>query len=217
MTKLRPYIALDIETTGLDTEKSHVLQIGWVIDDGVSPLDKLEKGSVIIKEEEIKYAETFALGMNGWLFQEMSKKDPKYPVHDLGTGLAHFLLAVEKTANLVEAFDKEVGEPKPSKRVQLAGKNVANFDWPILRNWSRRVKIPILSVPEMQLDIEFWLKTFIDHRFIDVGAVFFEVFGKNPGFDKINKLIGWKDINHDALDDAVNVVVALRYRMGMNF
>lgn len=207
--KLRPYLSLDIETTGLDTEKSHVLQIGWVIDDGFSPRDQLKRGSVIIKESEIKYGEFFALGMNGWLFQEMSKKNPKYPVKTLGLAFSDLLDAIEQTSELAEAFDKAEGESKPSSKIQLAGKNVSNFDWPIICNNASRL-FGTVDGPNH-------LKRLVDHRFIDVGAVFFEVFGKNPGFDKINKLIGWKDINHDALDDAVNVVVALRYRMGMNF
>jgi hypothetical protein len=57
----------------------------------------------------------------------------------------------------------------------------------------------------------------VDHRFVDCGAIFFDSFGKNPGFEAINKLMQYKSITHDALDDALNVVVALRYRMGMNF
>jgi oligoribonuclease (3'-5' exoribonuclease) len=216
MTKLRPYLAIDIETTGLDTGKSHILQIGWVIDDGVSPRDQLQKGSVIIKEDVIRYGESFALGMNGWLFQEMSKKEPKYPVHSLQSGLARFLEAVVTASELAKKFDEEQGEKKPSKKIQLAGKNVANFDFPIIKNWIEYGR------PQHIDEIYRYIgpgnfSEYIDHRFLDCGAVFFEVFGKNPGFDKINKLIEWKDINHDALDDAMNVVVALRYRMGMNF
>jgi oligoribonuclease (3'-5' exoribonuclease) len=47
--KLRPYISIDLETTGLDVEKVQILQIGWVIDDGVSPINSLEKGSILIQ------------------------------------------------------------------------------------------------------------------------------------------------------------------------
>ena len=54
-----------------------------------------------------------------------------------------------------------------------------------------------------------------NHRFIDCGDVFFSDFGKNPSFEDINELIGWKPITHDALDDAINVVVALRYKAGV--
>lgn len=134
MSKLRPYLALDIETTGLDVEKSQILQIGWVIDDGVSPLDQLKKGSVIIKEEVITYGEFFALGMNGWIFQEMSKEVPKYPVKDLGPGISDLANAIEEAATLAYNFDVAQGDKKPAKKVQIAGKNVGSFDWPVIKN-----------------------------------------------------------------------------------
>jgi oligoribonuclease (3'-5' exoribonuclease) len=207
MTKLRPYLALDIETTGLDEEKSQILQIGWVIDDGISPLDQLKKGSVIVKNETITYGEDFALGMNGWIFQEISKKEPKYLVKYLEPALMDLFKAIQETGDLAYNFDIVQEVKKPSNKVQLAGKNVGNFDWPIIVNNYKRSGL----IRHKPLAFEQ-----VDHRFIDCGAIFFSDFGKNPGFAAINKLIGWKDINHDALDDAINVVVAIRYKAGIN-
>ena len=198
--KIRPYLAIDIETTGLDVERVQILQIGWVIDDGVSPLDQLKRGSVIIKNETITYGEDFALGMNGWFFQEMSKKEPKYPVTSPYIGILRLCEALREAASLAYNFDVAQGLEKPSKKVQIAGKNAGSFDWPIILN------------NEAKHTDKSNFKDLVDHRFLDCGAIFFSDFGKNPGFNDINKLIGWKEINHDALDDAINVVVAIRYK-----
>lgn len=214
MAKLRPYLALDIETTGLDVEKSQVLQIGWVIDDGISPVGSLERGSVIVKRKTISYGEPYALAMNQWLFQQMEMKTPKYPVKNFLRAFYEDLQkAVLTTSKLAYDFDVANGEKRPSERVQIAGKNAGSFDWPIIiNNWKAKEFPSHHNLEELG---QFQKK--VDHRFIDVGGAFFDTFGKNPGFDQINKLIQYKDITHDALDDALNVVVALRYRMGMNF
>lgn len=216
MKKLRPYLALDLETTGLDREKSHILQIGWVIDDGVSPRDQLEKGSVIIRNPIITYGENYALGMNGWIFAELMKKanEPtKYPIVSLEKGLFQLMVAIKKAAKLAEEFNRAEGEKYPKNNVQIAGKNAGNFDWPIILSNLKREPSSISEAEYQESAME--MIELVDHRFIDCGAIFFEIFGKNPGFAAINKLMGWKDINHDALDDAMNVVVSVRYRMGI--
>lgn len=210
MGKLRPYLALDIETTGLDTEKSNLLQIGWVIDDGVSPVSQLKRGSLFIQNDVITYGENYALGMNAWIFQELMKpqNERKYPSRVPEVGIAEMLDAVIETSELAQKWDIEQGL-KPGKKVQLAGKNVASFDWPIIRNVLKRLPDESYKIICSEgIDL-------VDHRFIDCGAIFFEKFGRNPGFNAINKHIGWKDINHDALDDAINVVVAIRKLMGI--
>ena len=136
MKKIRPYISIDLETTGLDTEKSQILQIGWVIDDGHSPLEQLEKGTVLIQNDQISYGENYAIGMNAWIFQELMKKqaDRKYPTRGPQAGLCDLMLAVDKASKLAHTFDIAQGIKRPNQRVQIAGKNVSNFDWPIILN-----------------------------------------------------------------------------------
>lgn len=210
MANLRPYIAIDIETTGLDVEKSQILQLGWVIDDGISPWEHLQKGSIFIQNPQINYGENYALGMNAWIFQELMKPATEriYPTATPQEGLEQLFVAIEETGHLAKKFDELNGVKRPSNRVQIAGKNAGNFDWPIILNNSSFSRLS-------NMDFSDWKRKYVDHRFIDCGAIFFSDFGKNPGFDEINKLIGWKDINHDALDDAINVVVALRFKVGL--
>lgn len=215
MSKLRPYISIDLETTGLNTEKSQILQIGWVIDDGVSPLDKLEKGTLLIQNDQINYGENYAIGMNAWIFQELMKKqaERKYPTTLPQAGIFKLMIAVEKAAKLAHEFDVAQGVKRPNQRVQIAGKNVSNFDWPIILNTMKQVGS---SMHENECNMSAMEKLpKVDHKFIDVGAVYFETFGKNPSFNEINALIGNTEISHDALDDAMDVVIALRHKLGI--
>jgi hypothetical protein len=217
MTKLRPYIAIDLETTGLDTEKSQILQIGWVIDDGVSPRKELQTGSILIQNDSITYGENYAIGMNAWIFQELMKKpaDRKYPTRLPQAGILELMIAIDKAAKLAHDFDVATGVKRPSKKTQIAGKNAGNFDWPIIMNTLKNFASGTYSM-EHEANQSAIAKTgSVDHRFIDCGAVYFDVFGKNPSFNDINTLIGNTEISHDALDDAMDVVIALRNKLGI--
>lgn len=217
MKKLRPYISVDLETTGLDIEKSQILQIGWVIDDGVSPLESLEKGTVFIQNEKITYGENYAIGMNAWIFQELMKKpaERKYPTLAPQAGIFKLMTIIDKAAKLAHASDVAEGVKKPNQRVQIAGKNVSNFDWPIILNNLKALTVSdSMHEHECNMSAQERLSK-VDHKFIDVGAVYFDVFGKNPSFNEINSLIGNTEISHDALDDAMDVVIALRNKLGM--
>lgn len=212
---MRPYISIDLETTGLDTKKVQILQIGWVIDDGVSPRESLEKGSILIQNPAITYGENYALGMNAWIFQELMKKadQRKYPTTGPQEGIFRLACAIKKAAKMAHEYDVANGVKRPNQRVQIAGKNAGNFDWPIVLN---NHSGPIDSISDAEYHesaLEGIMK--VDHRFIDVGGAFFENFGKNPSFELICELVGMPAINHDALDDAMAVVIALRWKMGI--
>ncbi len=206
MSKLRPYIALDLETTGLNREKSEVLQIGAVLDDGVTPIEELSTLNILVDHETIAYGEKYALGLNGWIFQEIAKKPEerthKYRVEGPQAALYSFSRLLKRCAALAEIFDEGNGEKGLKQKVQIAGKNPGSFDWPILCNMAERSFNPK----------EFQTK-YVDHRFIDVGCIFFSRFGKNPGLNDINKLTGRDAVTHDALEDALDIVHAVRKNM----
>lgn len=67
------YIAIDLETTGLDPENCQVLSIGAVIEDtnDIKPLDELPTFHGIIKRRNIS-GETYAINMNRDLIQTMN-------------------------------------------------------------------------------------------------------------------------------------------------
>lgn len=83
------------------------------------------------------------------------------------------------------------------KPITLAGKNIANFD------------------------LKFLLKAGFNypyrHRIIDIGSVYFSDFYYVPSLDEINQLLGLGPVKHNALDDAINVVKALRAKCGVEY
>ena len=66
------YVSIDIETTGLDTEKCEILSIGAVIEDTNNPLplDQLPSFHVAIKRENIT-GSMFAINMNRDLIEKI--------------------------------------------------------------------------------------------------------------------------------------------------
>ncbi len=111
-----PYLALDLETTGLDRQQSHVLQLAAIYDDG-SHLEGLPTFDVVIKYPVITYGEAFAMNMNRDLLQR------GFDDRDVTT--------LELARGSFQAFLNTV---QPEGKITVAGKNVGGFDVPILNN-----------------------------------------------------------------------------------
>lgn len=202
MSKIRPYIALDLETTGLCKARSEILQIGAVFDDGVSNIPELETLNILVERQVYTYAEPVALAMNAWIFQELRKKpeerNPRYEIGPPGPAMVTLIQLLSKAAKAAEKWDAEQGL-RPRGKVQIAGKNPGSFDWPILYR----------SAEQMSLGGN--LSDYVDHRFLDAGCIFYSQFGRNPGLNSINKLTGRNAVTHDALEDALDIVHAVRH------
>jgi hypothetical protein len=198
--KIRPYISLDIETTGLDIEKSNILQLSMVFDDGLTEVHKLKTLDVLIDNDKIDYSEPYAMKMNKWIFDNIDSFDPRYRV--VSINLAHELFCgfVDECSLIIDRFNKENGVENPKTSVQFAGKNVGQFDLAIIKN---QFKKNDLGMPEN-----------IQHRTLDVGPMYFRHFGYAPTLDEINSMLGNHEVTHNALDDAFNVVDAIRAEVG---
>lgn len=201
MCKIRPYVALDLETTGLDTEKSQILQIGAVLDDGKSPIDQLERINILVENDPILYGEPYAMGLNAWILKELFSKESKFERTNPPTALKALKAMFDKAAFMGEEYDLAIGKDRPSRKAQVAGKNVGTFDLPIVRNQGF-----FLGLGDLLENL--------DHRHIDVGSMYYDEFGRNAGLNSINKLTGRTEVAHDALEDALDVVHAIRYKSG---
>lgn len=189
---MRPYISIDIETTGID-DRSEILQISGVIDNGT----EFQEFDFPIKHESIDYSEPYALGMNAELLKKMMNKDFKtFTPNDA----CYELVDIMRTTS--SKYRDEKG--KPSK-ILFAGKNVASFDIPKLRKFIAK------HAPHTGLLKEF--DTLCHYKTLDVGSLYFDVFGDNVSLTKINELTGRKEVSHNALDDAFDVVYAVRYKL----
>lgn len=191
------YVSIDIETTGI-AEASHILQISAVADDLFTPIKLLKTIDLPIKHEVITYSEPYALGMNADLLKKMmDKKFTTYTPSDSLHKLTEFLAIVQDSLGLDKRENK--------KRVMLAGKNVASFDIPKIQGMFK------IHAPEL-LDK---FNSIIHYKTLDVGSLYFDTFRDNVSLSDINKLTGRNEVSHNALDDAFDVVYAVRHKLGV--
>jgi oligoribonuclease (3'-5' exoribonuclease) len=174
-----PYLSIDIETTGLDTQKVHVLQLAAIYDNGKAP-EELPTFNKVIKWPVITHAEEYAMNLNKKLLERAFKKQN--------------IVSIEQARAEFVAW---LGEIQPNGRFTAAGKNVQGFDMPILKN-------PVN---------QFSLRRFL-HRALDPGSMYAEDFDHVPDLTEINRLTGRDAVSHNALDDAWDVVYAIRQKWG---
>lgn len=189
--ELKPYIALDIETTGLE-DGSQVLQVAMIFDDWEKPVAELEARSFLVDNSDEVFngkLEPFALSMNSWIFEAISQDNKKSPFVIYKTPAAR----AEFRKFLLECLDKLGG-----KSLTFAGKNIGEFDLKHLR---------------INGFFEGFGHGIVSHRNIDIGALYLPDFGYVPTQGEINKLTGRKAVSHDALDDATDVVCAIRHKL----
>jgi oligoribonuclease (3'-5' exoribonuclease) len=125
---MRPYVSIDIETTGLDSDTCQILEVGAVIDNWVSPIHLLPTFHAYI-DHDIIVGEPYALCMNQKLLDVLTQP--------LVTKTHIFELAEEFLAWL------NMNGIYPTKRhVLFAGKNYATFDREFLKhvpNWNELI------------------------------------------------------------------------------
>lgn len=111
------YVAIDIETTGLDLARAQILQVGAVFDDGESPTESLKRFDAVVRYDSISYGEPFALQLNAGLFRRMSTDEAE----PLANVRARFLAWLHGCPN-----------GGSMSKLTPAGKNFAGFDRIIL-------------------------------------------------------------------------------------
>jgi DNA polymerase III epsilon subunit-like protein len=196
--KLVPYLSIDIETTGI-SDKAQILQISAIFDDLKSNVDSLRKIDLPIKHQVLNNAEPYAIGMNADLFKKMMDKNFKtYSSEEAAKELVTFIKGCK------EALPMD-WTGKVQQKLVFAGKNVASFDIP-------KIKAFLESIPKD------YIKSFnedVHYKTLDVGSLYFDTFGENVSLSEINKLTGRNQVSHNALDDAFDVVYAVRHKLGV--
>ena len=229
--RIRPYISMDLETTGLDVEKVDILELAAVLDDGESPIEKLRRVSLIIDLKKFNYSEPYALNMNARLIQAIVDKkgeDPEIVLQKFGALVEEAVgICVEYDLKYTDKYKVSI-EKKINKgeiesnlsleefkyiyygrtKVEFAGKNFAGFDKPVFTNFFGRETKNFSQYFQALLER-------MHYKTIDVGSMYYPDFGYNPSLSEINKITGRSEVSHQALDDALDVVYAVRHKMGM--
>ena len=196
----RPYVSLDIEPTGIGDE-AEVLQISAVLDEPGKPLEELSTFDLLLKHRKFDYAEPYAMVLNTELLKIIAKgKDDRlvYPKQ----AIERFILQLDVWKNTILNYDEANGLGMKGK-VMIAGKNVSGFDKPKMLACAERHSGKSLR---QELNSK-WL-----HRAIDVGPMYMTDFGYIPSLDQINEMTGRTEVTHNALDDAFDVVHAVRHK-----
>lgn len=149
------YACIDIETTGLDSEKDQILEFGCVLDvwPPAVPIAELPRFQCYISHDRIE-GHPMALAMNERIIGKIANRSayPEDKFMDLGylrVALEGFLISngfldsKEIEANNSAPIGAKIMKPS----VTCAGKNFAKFDWPFLEtagifwNWTPRHRV----------------------------------------------------------------------------
>jgi oligoribonuclease (3'-5' exoribonuclease) len=184
---MRPYVSIDIETTGLDEDTCQVLSVGAVIDDWVSPIKELPAFHCYV-DHRVFHGSAYALSMHPKIFHVIAcNRFGKDPV-------------VYNPAEVAEAFEKWLSYNKiytHTEKIVVAGKNFGSFDHQFLKRlpmWKAMIRMK--------------------HRFIDPGNLYYDpmIDDGPPDTETCMARAGiLGEVAHTALEDALVVVKLIRY------
>jgi hypothetical protein len=218
------YASIDIETTGIDNERSQTLSIGIVIEDcsDIKPINELPKLEVAIIRERLD-GEIFALNMNRDLISDilrykLAKTDEERKQIVAETGreylneedvvkrIFHFMYdnnAIEGDYSFGDMRELVNGKSYPALTSKMkpwyfnaAGKNFVSFDQKFLERLPR------------------WKQVFkIRGRVLDPAILFVDWTNDTaaPGLSLCKERAGLPSlVTHNAVEDAMDVVQLLR-------
>lgn len=128
------YISIDIETTGLNPEEDQTLEIGFVVDDLTEP-QPLGWGRVVLCHKKIN-GNPFALQLNSKLLREIhdnSRNLEEFADTDRSKEFSHNTLYV-RPKSAIRHLRTMVTKTYDAYNWNLAGKNLASFDIPFMKN-----------------------------------------------------------------------------------
>jgi oligoribonuclease (3'-5' exoribonuclease) len=157
------FIVIDIETTGINTTEDDILSISAVIEDTkeLKPIEELPKFNYAILHERIT-GNPFALNMNKELISKISNRLLEVKSHKPYTecDIDFTYLDIIKDAFLSWLFRNNIGYETQT----YAGKNIASFDIPFLKNripgWAESISMkqrtidPAILCVDWENDIE---------------------------------------------------------------
>jgi DNA polymerase III epsilon subunit-like protein len=183
------YLSIDIETTGLNSDKHQILEFAAVLDDlkTQKKIDQLPFFHCFFEFEE--YSGTpYALALNKRIFEILANKK-KYK---------NYLFL--KPEDFIPKFLFFIKKNKLSFPLNVAGKNFSSFDLNFLKKlplWNEEIKIK--------------------HRVLDPGILFLnkddESIPSTETCKKRSKIFEDNTVLHTALDDAKDVIKLIRNKI----
>lgn len=192
----RPYVSIDIKTTGLDNSYCQVIEFGAVIDDWESALEDLARFHCYIFHERIQ-GEPFALAMNAAILKKIAAATDAMRDDRAYNGVffdgALFLRPKQLCSHFADFLAEHGIRRGPA--VLATGKNFAGFDRPFLD------KLPDWNIP-------------FHRRVIDPAMLFWNRLTDDepPSTKTCMERAGIAgEVAHTAAEDAVGVVKMVRF------
>ena len=184
---IRPYVSIDIETTGLDWRTCQVIEVGAVIDDYKSAIVDLPTFRCYVDHGVFK-GQPYALSMHPEIFRAIATDETDVEI-----------LAPEEVADFFAGWLDKNGFDPAMEKTLVAGKNFAAFD-----------KCFLEDLPGWTAEVN------MKHRIIDPGNMFY-IPGVDDGPPDTAECLRRAKlppvVNHKALDDALDVVRLIRYKV----
>ena len=184
---MRPYVSIDIETTGLDWRTCQTIEIGAVIDDFETAIGDLPTFNCYVDHGIFK-GEPYALSMHAEIFRAIATGETDV-----------LILKPDRVASEFSIWFSKNGAGPHTGKLIVAGKNFAAFDKNFLDdlpNWKHLVRM--------------------EHRIIDPGNMYY-VPGVDDGPPDTAECLRRAKlppiVSHKALDDAFNVVRLIRHKV----
>lgn len=211
------YVSIDIETLGLHSECCDVIEFGAVIDDLESkpPLKTLPTFHCYVlppkrycggKYTKYYQGEPFAMAMHADKLKRIADLERGYDYfeqHYVGKAFGDWLAenGIERNGPAFTDHVSSVEVDCEPVKIVVAGKNFSNFDAKFLD-----------KLEDWNFCIEY------HHRMFDPCTLYFQP-GKDqkpPGLEDCLKRAGFdKKVNHNAVDDALDVIRCLRVKWGI--
>jgi len=183
----RPYVSIDIETTGLDWRICQTIEVGAVIDDYKSAIVDLPTFRCYV-DHGLFRGQPYALSMHAEIFRRIATGDTKIDI-----------LEPSEVADYFASWLSRNGFDPNMEKTIVAGKNFAAFD-----------KCFLEDLPGWAAEVN------MKHRIIDPGNMFY-IPGVDDGPPDTEECLRRAKlppvVNHKALDDAFDVVRLIRYKM----
>lgn len=191
---MKPYVSIDIETTGLDSNNHMILSIGAVIDDWVSPVDSLPKFHCYIDSGTLLQGSAYALSMHPKILRFIATGGKEREPDQEGIKI----IPSDDVSSYFLRWLQEWGIKPVDQHITAAGKNFAGFDQQFLK------RLPLW---------ERYIRT--QRRVIDPGNLYFDPRqdkGELPNMQTCMIRAGLPGtVKHTALEDAMTVVKLIRH------
>jgi len=192
----KPFLVLDLETTGLDVNRAGILQVAAALVD----LDE-EKYIIETFNEYLTFSVNYSPFEDGAFNVDSPPfEDGAFKMH-LMSGLLKKCIEQGKPFTDVRAqfgefvercYARVGGQLRLTKdRLTVAGYNVGQFDKAILE---------IHNFPTQRLS----------HQCLEVSSLYMPKFGYVPSSAEINKHLGLGEVKHDAMEDVIDTIAAIR-------